>query len=64
MRTNHKFVNTTPKPRATKNRSGDEVGPVLGLFVGDGIVVGEGDDDRAFNNVLDAPLCANEVGVG
>ncbi len=31
----HKFVKTTPKPRATKNRSGELVGPLGLLFVGD-----------------------------
>ena len=28
--TDHKFVNTTPKPRATKNSKGELVGPPLG----------------------------------
>ncbi len=28
-KTYHKFVKTTPKPRATKNRRGELVGPVL-----------------------------------
>lgn len=42
----HKFVKTTPKPSATKNRSGDEVGPVptFGLLEGDDDVVGDGED--------------------
>jgi hypothetical protein len=43
----HKFVKTTPKPSATKNRSGDEVGPVpavFGLLEGDDPVVGDGED--------------------
>jgi hypothetical protein len=56
----HKFVKTTPKPSATKKRSGEDVGPDpgVGLLVGEGIAV---DDDRAFT-ILDTPLCA-DVGV-
>ena len=36
-KTYHKFVNTTPKPNATKNRSGELVGPLPppGAGVGD-----------------------------
>jgi hypothetical protein len=63
--TDHRFVNTTPKPNATKNRSGDDVGPVVpGLLVGDDIVVGDCDtDDRVFT-IVDALLCARgDVGV-
>ena len=39
-------MKTTPKPSATKNRSGDEVGPVptFGLLEGDDAAVGDGDD--------------------
>lgn len=29
MRTHHRFVKTTPKPRATKNKSGELCGPLL-----------------------------------
>jgi len=51
MTTDHKFVKTTPKPSATKNRSGEDVGPDpgVGLLVGEGIAVVDDDaDDRAF----------------
>ena len=41
--THHKFVKTTPNPRATKKSKGELVGPVaplppLGLVVADGAV--------------------------
>ena len=63
--TDHRFVNTTPKPNATKNRSGDEVGPVVpGLLVGDDIVVGDGGTDDMASIIVDTPLCARgNVGV-
>lgn len=56
----HKFVKTTPKPSATKNRSGDEVGPVptFGLLEGDDAVVGDGDD---CTNVLVRPESDDRV---
>jgi hypothetical protein len=31
--THHKFVNTTPKPNATKNSRGELVGPLVGSCV-------------------------------
>jgi len=31
--THHKFVNTTPKPNATKNSRGELVGPLAGCCV-------------------------------
>lgn len=40
LSTYHKLVNTTPKPRATKNSSGELVG--LLLFSGGGPAVGVG----------------------
>jgi hypothetical protein len=57
--TDHRFVNTTPKPNATKNRSGDDVGPVVpGLLVGDDIVVGDGGTDDMASIIVDTRLCA------
>ena len=57
----HKFVKTTPKPSATKNRSGDEVGPVLtvlvGLLEGDCPVVADGDGE-------DIDIIVDEASVG
>ena len=52
-------MKTTPKPSATKKRSGEDVGPDpgVGLLVGDGIV--DDADDRAFT-IVDTPLCAEE----
>jgi hypothetical protein len=41
--TYHRFVKTTPKPRATKNSNGDCPPPVgAGVFVGAGVVVAVG----------------------
>lgn len=41
----HKFVKTTPNPRATKKSKGELVGPLLELlFVGEGLgIVEEGE---------------------
>jgi len=40
--TYHKFVKTTPNPRATKKSKGELVGPLLELFsVGEGLGMGE-----------------------
>jgi hypothetical protein len=51
----HKFVKTTPKPNATKNSSGDDVGPVPGELVGDGDDTVPGDDDAAdIDKIVDA----------
>jgi hypothetical protein len=38
--TNHKFVNTTPKPNATKNSNGELVGPPPPWFVMVGVGAG------------------------
>jgi hypothetical protein len=60
MNAYHKFVKTTPKPSATKNRSGDEVGPVPTLFVGllegDCPVVGDGDPEDIDIVVVEASV--------
>ena len=41
--TYHKFVKTTPNPRATKKSKGELVGPLLELlFVGEGLGMDEG----------------------
>lgn len=40
INSHHRFVKTTPKPRATKNSSGELVGPLGLLFVGDMVGVG------------------------
>lgn len=48
----HKFVKTTPNPRATKNNRGELVGPLL-LFVwggGGGVGVGKVDVMAAIND--------------
>jgi hypothetical protein len=44
-KTYHKFVNTTPKPNATKNKSGELVGPLDGLFPPVKVGVGDGDGE-------------------
>lgn len=45
VKTNHKFVNTTPNPSATKNSNGLCVTPPPAVGVGDGIgIVGAGSD--------------------
>jgi hypothetical protein len=59
MNADHKFVKTTPKPNATKKSSGEDVGPVPGLFVCDDIVVGD-----VTEGSVDDALCAREIGVG
>lgn len=45
----HKFVKTTPNPRATKNNRGELVGPVL-LVWGGGVDVGKVDVMAAIND--------------
>lgn len=54
-------MKTTPKPSATKNRSGDDVGPVPGVFDDDDIVVGDVDDAELV--VVDASCASSEDGV-
>jgi hypothetical protein len=63
MNADHKFVKTTPKPNATKNSSGEEVGPVPGLLLCVDIVVG---DDDVEDIEADDALCVRRVrdGVG
>jgi hypothetical protein len=55
--THHKFVNTTPKPNATKNSRGELVGPLVGCCVVD--IEGLGDED-----VEEAVCAMRDVGSG
>ena len=62
MNADHKFVKTTPKPNATKNSNGEDVGPIPGVFVCVDIVVGDGDTDEV-ETVVDDASCASKIGV-
>jgi hypothetical protein len=55
--TYHKFVNTTPKPNATKNSRGELVGPLDGCCVDD--IEGLEDED-----VEEAVCAMRDVGSG
>jgi hypothetical protein len=55
--THHKFVNTTPKPNATKNSRGELVGPLAGCCVVD--IEGLGDAE-----VEEAVCAMTDVGSG
>lgn len=50
----HKFVNTTPKPSATKNKSGLLVGPSLLLLFAPVVVGPGGALDAAVGGIVEA----------
>lgn len=57
--TYHKFVKTTPNPRATKKSKGELVGPLLELlFVGEGLGMDEGGEDMVASHC--PCICLND----
>ena len=57
--TYHKFVKTTPNPRATKKSKGELVGPLLELlFVGEGLGMDEGGEDMVASHC--PCICPND----
>lgn len=57
----HKFVKTTPKPNATKNKSGDEFW-VDGVLPEESVPVGDGDGDVDDVTTLDVGVPEADVG--
>jgi hypothetical protein len=51
--THHKFVNTTPKPNATKNSRGELVGPLVGCCVVDIEGLGDAEVEEAGSGIVD-----------